>query len=103
MKRNMRNRELRAINLRERNKGGDEKLTGLAGMGAIGTTKTGTEGTVETSTSGTTDIGTEGTAETSVVGIAETGAMGVVGVADEGIPTFAATPGPLKVSAKAGK
>ena len=43
----MRNCELRAINLRERNKGGDEKLTGPAGMGAIGTTKTGTEGTVE--------------------------------------------------------
>ena len=57
---------------------------GPMGMGAVGTTKT----------------GTEGTAETGTMGIAETGAMGVAGAAVEGIPTFAATPGPSKVSAK---
>ena len=59
---------------------------GLMRMGAVGTAETGTKGTTEMDT----------------VGIAETGAMGVAGVAVEGIPTFAATPGPSKVSAKYG-
>ena len=49
---------------------------------------------------GTAETGTEGMVETGVVGMAETGAMGVAGVVAGGIPTFATTLGPSKVSAK---
>ena len=80
----MRNHELGTIKSQERNKGEDEKLTRTRENGGCGNGRTGTKGTTEMDT----------------VGIAETSAMGVVGVAVEGIPTFAATPGPSKVSTK---
>ena len=48
----------------------------------------------------TAETSTEGTAETDAVGMAEAGVLGVAGAAAEGIPMFAVTLGPLKVSAK---
>ena len=47
---------------------------------------------------GRAEIDTKGTVETGAVGTAETGAMVVAGGAAAGIPVFATTPGPSKVS-----
>ena len=56
-------------------------------------TKTRVKGAV-----GRAEIDTKGTVETGTVGIAETSAMAVAGGAAAGIPVFATTPGPSKVS-----